>query len=242
MNTRALILTLSFLSLLLSQSNPILPGQRTAIRTLATSAGFSPQELEERIQQDYGLKLDALSQIQGAELIRSFQSGSISKVPLAAMSDAGKQKTSQQDLVPILEKGMEKRFHFKDGSVREGKIVTVSDGLVTLKTTSGSFTIPEHEFLAETADIKNKNGETFTGVVMGETTEEFIIRTKYGDAIVQKKDINKMFAQDQYILRFNARLWSQIKDFNEKTFIVSFYCGDDTVQVYETSQRNSGVM
>ena len=61
MNTRALILTLSFLSLLLSQSNPILPGQKTAIRTLATSAGFSPQELEERIQQDYGLKLDALS-------------------------------------------------------------------------------------------------------------------------------------------------------------------------------------
>ena len=57
-----------------------------------------------------------------------------------------------------------------------------------------------------------------------------------------RKDINKMFAQDQYILRFNARLLSEIKDFNDKTFIVSFYCGDDTVQVYETSERNSGVM
>ena len=192
MNIRALILTSSFLSLLLSQSNPILPGQKTAIRTLASSAGFSPQELEERIQQDYGLKLEALSQMQGAELIRSFQSGSVSKVPLAVMRDAGRKKTSQQDLVPILEKGMVKRFHFKDGSVREGEIITVSDGLVTLKTTSGSFTIPEDEFLAETAEIKNKNGETFTGVVMGETAEEFIIRTKYGDAIVQKKDVNKM--------------------------------------------------
>jgi hypothetical protein len=51
-----------------------------------------------------------------------------------------------------------------------------------------------------------------------------------------------MFAEDQFILRFNCRLLSEIKDFNDKTFILSFYCGDDTIQVYETSERNSGVM
>ena len=59
---------------------------------------------------------------------------------------------------------------------------------------------------------------------------------------VPKKNINKMFAQDQYILRFNCRLLSEITDLNEKTFILSFYCGDDTIQVYETAPRNSGIM
>ena len=55
------------------------------------------------------------------------------------------------------------------------------------------------------------------------------------------KDVNKMLQQDKYILRFECRLLSEVKDSNEKTFILSFYCGDDTIQVYETSERNSGV-
>jgi hypothetical protein len=46
---------------------------------------------------------------------------------------------------------------------------------------------------------------------------------------VPKKNINKMFAEDKYILRFNCRLISENKNFNEKTFILSFYCGDDTI-------------
>ena len=50
-----------------------------------------------------------------------------------------------------------------------------------------------------------------------------------------------MLEQDRYILRFECRLLSEIKDSNDKTFILSFYCGDDTIQVYETSARNSGV-
>jgi len=57
-----------------------------------------------------------------------------------------------------------------------------------------------------------------------------------------KKDINKMFTEDQYILRFNCRLISETTDLNNKTFIMSFYCGNDTIEVYETSERNSGVM
>jgi len=56
-----------------------------------------------------------------------------------------------------------------------------------------------------------------------------------------KKDINKMFSCDQYILRFDCRLLSSTKDFNEKTFILSFYCGNDTIQVYETAKPNSGI-
>ena len=46
-------------------------------------------------------------------------------------------------------------------------------------------------FLSETAEITNK-GESFKGVVLGETLEEFIIRTPFSDAIVQKRDIQNM--------------------------------------------------
>jgi len=50
-----------------------------------------------------------------------------------------------------------------------------------------------------------------------------------------------MFTSDQYILRFEARLISENKEDNKRRFIVSFFCGDDTVQVYQTSDRNSGI-
>ena len=87
---------------------------------------------------------------------------------------------------------MKKQFHFRDGSVRVGEIISVNDDMATLKTSSGSFTIPKSEFLDETAEIKNKKGELFNGVVLGETEEEFVLRTQYGDAVVQKRDISSM--------------------------------------------------
>ena len=87
---------------------------------------------------------------------------------------------------------MKKLFHLRDGTIRDGEILSVEDDLVVLKTASGTFNIPSDQFLSETADITNKKGELFKGVVLGETVEEFIIRTAYGDAIVQKRDIRTM--------------------------------------------------
>jgi hypothetical protein len=42
----------------------------------------------------------------------------------------------------------------------------VNNDLVTLVTESGEFKIPKDEFLAETAEITNKNGEKFVGHVL----------------------------------------------------------------------------
>jgi len=56
-----------------------------------------------------------------------------------------------------------------------------------------------------------------------------------------RKDLNKMFTSDQYILRFEARMISENKEDNIRKFIISFFCGDDTIQVYEQSERNSGI-
>jgi EF-hand domain-containing protein 1 len=53
--------------------------------------------------------------------------------------------------------------------------------------------------------------------------------------------MTKLFTNDQYVLRFEARLISQIKDEQNRKFIISFFCGDDTAQVYQNADKNSGI-
>ena len=55
-----------------------------------------------------------------------------------------------------------------------------------------------------------------------------------------KFDMQKMFKQDMHILRFNCKLVSTEPDDENREFIISFYCGDDTIQVYEVCDKNSG--
>ena len=59
---------------------------------------------------------------------------------------------------------------------------------------------------------------------------------------VPKKDIKKMFKCDMHILRFEAKMISPEPDDETRKFIISFYCGDDTIQVYEVCDKNSGRM
>lgn len=53
-------------------------------------------------------------------------------------------------------------------------------------------------------------------------------------------DMKKMFKQDMHILRFDAKLISTEPDDEFRKFIISFYCGDDSIQVYEICDKNSG--
>jgi len=55
-----------------------------------------------------------------------------------------------------------------------------------------------------------------------------------------KIDMKKMFKQDMHVLRFEAQLVSTEPDDETRRFIVSFYCGDDTIQIYEVCDKNSG--
>ena len=174
-----------FSAFLLAQDGAILPGQKSAIQSLSAAAGFSNADLNTYLIQNYGQTLDGLSRTDGANVIKVFQAGSASK------PEPIKQKT-ELAVATILEAGMKKRFHLRDGSVREGEILSIENGAVALKTGSGTFNIPSGQFLSETAEIKNKKGELFKGVVLGETFEEFIIRTSFGDAVLQKRDIQSM--------------------------------------------------
>ena len=49
-----------------------------------------------------------------------------------------------------------------------------------------------------------------------------------------------MFKQDMHVLRFDATLVSTEPDDETRRFIISFYCGDDTIQIYEICDKNSG--
>ena len=55
-----------------------------------------------------------------------------------------------------------------------------------------------------------------------------------------KFDMKKKFKQDMHVMRFNAKLVSTEPDDESRTFIISFFCGDDTLQVYEVCDKNSG--
>ena len=183
MKFKYIFLTIFLFSWLFSQEGSILPGQKSAIASLATSAGFSTEDLNSYLLQNYGVGLTDLTRTQGADVIKAFQAGNVYKP---------KQREAKKTSASFIEPGMKKQFHFRDGSVRVGEIISVNDNMATLKTSSGSFTIPKSEFLDETAEIKNKKGELFNGVVLGETEEEFVLRTQYGDAVVQKRDISSM--------------------------------------------------
>jgi hypothetical protein len=57
----------------------ILPGQKSAIKSLSTAAGFTNADLNTYLIQNYGQTLDGLSHTQGTNVINKFQAGSVSK-------------------------------------------------------------------------------------------------------------------------------------------------------------------
>lgn len=184
-------------SLAVGQDTGILPGQKNAIKNISSGTGFSADELENYLVQNYGKSIDELTRTEGAAVISAFQSGSVSKPATPApRAPVSKQKPGKKvvelELAEYVEVGMSKRFHFRDGTVREGTIKSVSDGKAELETLSGTFQIPTDQFLSERAEIINRKGERYKGIVIGETVEEFILRTDYGDAVINKRSIQSM--------------------------------------------------
>ena len=57
----------------------VLPGQKSAIQSLSTAAGFTNSDLSTYLMQNYGQTLDGLSHTQASNVINKFQAGSVSK-------------------------------------------------------------------------------------------------------------------------------------------------------------------
>jgi hypothetical protein len=56
-----------------------------------------------------------------------------------------------------------------------------------------------------------------------------------------KKDYFKYIDNDKIILRFKARLNTKVVEDNDRRFLISFFLADDSIQVYEMQNRNSGI-
>ena len=146
-------------SLIVSQDARILPGQKNAIKNISSGAGFSADELDNYLVQNYGRSIDELTRTEGAAVISAFQSGSVYKSS-ASPAPVSNQKPGKEvvelEMAEYVETGMSKRFHFRDGTVREGTVKSVSDGKAELETPSGTFQIPTDQFLSERAEIINR--------------------------------------------------------------------------------------
>jgi len=55
-----------------------------------------------------------------------------------------------------------------------------------------------------------------------------------------KKDYFKYIDNDKIILRFLARLNTKVLEDVDRRFLISFFLADDSIQVYEMPNRNSG--
>jgi hypothetical protein len=44
------------------------------------------------------------------------------------------------------------------------------------------------------------------------------------------------------VLRFTARFNTRIPEDVDRRFIISFFLSDDTIQIFEPAQKNSGIM
>lgn len=54
------------------------------------------------------------------------------------------------------------------------------------------------------------------------------------------KYVTKMFKSDKHILRFNAKLISPVSADSERKFIISVFVRDDSIQIFEVADKNSG--
>ncbi|KAG4065244.1 hypothetical protein HA402_012686 [Bradysia odoriphaga] len=55
-----------------------------------------------------------------------------------------------------------------------------------------------------------------------------------------KVDFHKFIKLDRYMLRFGARMMSDLQENRERLYVITYYLSDDTVSVFEIGARNSG--
>ena len=169
----------------------ILPAQTNAIRTLAEKNNFSDEELQIYLIKHYGTTVHGLSREQAIQIINRFQSDN---PPRPTTKSFIKEVEEPNDLLiaESLEVGMSKRFYMVDGNVIDGTIVSIEEGVCSIKTVDGNLQIPVNEILEESVDLLKKDGARYKGPVIHETLEELVIKSKYGDVSVQKKDIKDL--------------------------------------------------
>ncbi len=185
-----------------AQDGSILPAQKSAIASLATNNGFSQLSLDTYLQVNYGASINNLSKANAVLVIQAFQSGNkpSPSVVIAAPPTQVKQVITQvpgaapveRPKASILEAGMSKRFYLVDGNIINGTILNIKGDICEIETPDGTLNIPKSDILEETAKITKKDDTRYVGPVLKDSMQEIVIRSKYGDVVINKKDIKDM--------------------------------------------------
>ncbi|MBC8255975.1 MAG: hypothetical protein H8E85_01535 [Candidatus Marinimicrobia bacterium] len=163
-------------------------GQMNAIAVLAGQKGLDHKALNNLVIQQFNLNLDQLSKQQAADLITEFQSNS--STPRIQIEPT--KSPPSQVLAEILEVGMAKKFHLRDGNIIHGSISDIIDGNCKIVTKEGVLTIPMTDILEETVDIIKNDEARYKGPLLKEDRTSIVLRSNYGDVNINKKDIKKM--------------------------------------------------
>ena len=175
------ILLVFVLQFAFSQTESILPAQLNAIKTLSTENGFTDEQLNNYLLKHYNNSLNDLSKSQAIQIIQLFQGINPPK-PLI----------NPPTLAETLEIGMSKQFYLIDGNRLMGKIEEINDNICHIKTAEGLLKIPMSDILEETIDLTKIDDARYKGPLISEDEESLIIRSKYGDVTIYKKEIKKM--------------------------------------------------
>ncbi len=198
-NLMLTLLTCVLVTGLTAQDASIIPAQKSAIATLATQNGFTQISLDTYLQHNYGSDLQNLSKENAVEVIQDFQSSHKPVPNLAAAQPQLIVPEPAQSVVPakrpiasILEVGMAKRFYLIDGNIINGVILKIGGDICEIETPDGILRIPKTDILEETATITKKDDTRYVGPVLKDSMQEIVIRSKYGDVVINKKDIKDM--------------------------------------------------
>ena len=73
------------------------------------------------------------------------------------------------------------------------------------------------------------------------TEEDSLINVFYLNIQNKNKErYNDRFKKDKHILRFSSKMISSNPSNEEREFLISFFCGDETIQIFEIAGKNSG--
>ncbi|MFZ4620818.1 MAG: hypothetical protein ACOYNS_09675, partial [Bacteroidota bacterium] len=191
--TLLLMLSLCILGLTFAQDDEkIIQTQKDAIIALFSSAGFTPESFNNYLLQKFGKPLQELTRKNAADVIKQFQSDAPPSPRNAGQAQSSPQDERGKIVAQYLEAGMSKRFHLVDGNIIQGTIQKIEEGVCFLETQEGVLKIPTTDILEETAEISKRDESRYVGPVIKETMESIAIRSKYGDVVIDKKDIRDM--------------------------------------------------
>ena len=95
-------------------------------------------------------------------------------------------------LADVLEVGMSKYFYLVDGNRIRGVITKIENQACSIQTAEGILVVPMSDILEETIDLIKLDDTRYKGPLLREDAESLLIRSRYGDVTIMKKEVLKM--------------------------------------------------